>query len=366
MPDVIVVGGGVIGLSVAWELAGHGLAVRVLEQGAFGREASWAGAGMLPPGSLANARTPESRLRGATHPLWPEWSRTLLSLTGIDNGFIRCGGVEVRFSDSAKELSDFEAGLTALRAEGVQIDSEALGEIREKCPPLNAEVTRGYWMPDFCQVRNPRHLQALQSGCLMRGVELVSGAPVRKIETRSGRIESVQAGVETYRAAEFIFAGGAWSSDLLAQAGIQLAIEPVKGQMVLLRAAQLPFRCVIQVGHRYLVPRNDGRILIGSTEERTGFDKRNTADAIADLIRFGQRVVPCLGDATFETCWAGLRPFSSAGKPHIGRLPQLSNASVAAGHYRYGLHLSPITAVLIRQILLKEKVLLPEETVVGN
>ena len=165
MPDVIVVGGGVIGLSVAWELAGHGLAVRVLEQGAFGREASWAGAGMLPPGSLANARTPESRLRGATHPLWPEWSRTLLSLTGIDNGFIRCGGVEVRFSDSAKELSDFEAGLTALRAEGVQIDSEALGEIREKCPPLNAEVTRGYWIgprSSFSRVAPGRQIFSLK------------------------------------------------------------------------------------------------------------------------------------------------------------------------------------------------------------
>ena len=151
---------------------------------------------------------------------------------------------------------------------------------------------------------------------------------------------------------------------LESQIGFPLTIEPVKGQMVLLRATPLPFQCVIQVGREYLVPRQDGRILIGSTEERTGFDKRNTSAAIGDLIDFGQRVVPSLRCATFETCWAGLRPYSTAGKPYIGRIPHVPNALVAAGHYRYGLHMSPITAVLIRQILLQQSVLLPEECVV--
>jgi glycine oxidase len=362
MPDVIVVGGGVIGLSIAWELAGHGLSVRVLEQGAFGREASWAGAGMLPPGTLRNARTPEARLRGAAHEVWPEWSKSLTSITGLENGYHRCGGLEVRLADAVEE--NFQRDLTALQAEEVVVDSENVTEIRERCPVLNPEITAAYSLPDFCQVRNPRHLQALQVGCSIRGVELVSGSPVHQIETYAERIDSVHCGETRHQAAEFIFAGGAWSGNLLGQLGIKLQIEPVKGQMVLLRATPPPFRCVIQVGHRYLVPRTDGRILVGSTEERTGFDKRNTTEAIGDLIRFAQQVVPCLKDAAFETCWAGLRPHSRNGRPFIGRIPQLSNASIAAGHYRYGLHLSPVTAILIRQVLLHQRLLLPEECVI--
>ena len=364
MPDVIVIGGGVIGLSIAWELAGNGLSVRVLEQGAFGGEASWAGAGMLPPGNLANARTPEARLRGATHQLWPAWSEALTASTGMDNGFVRCGGVEVRFPDSAGKRSDLSSGVAALRAEGVLVDTDDVTEIRRRIPMLSSDISAAYLLPDFCQVRNPRHLKALQIGCTMRGVELIAGAPVRRVETNGDRIESVQTGEAIHRASEFVIAGGAWSGEFLGQIGIHLSIEPVKGQIVLLRAIPLPFRAVIQVGHEYLVPRSDGRILVGSTEERTGFDKRNTAKAIGDLIQFAQRVVPSLKDAMFEQSWAGLRPYSATGKPYLGRLPQLVNATVAAGHYRYGLHLSPITAVLIRQVLLKQPVQLPEECLV--
>src|SRR6478609_6865788 len=110
MPDAIVIGGGVIGLSIAWELAGHGLSVRVLEQGAFGKEASWAGAGMLPPGNPECARTSELRLRAASHRLWPSWSQSLIDSTGVDNEFFRCGGLQVRFANS-DELKDEILGL---------------------------------------------------------------------------------------------------------------------------------------------------------------------------------------------------------------------------------------------------------------
>ena len=346
-PDVIIIGGGVIGLSMAWELAGQGASVRVLEQGQFGKEASWAGAGMLPPGNPEWATTPDARLRSASHVLWPNWAEILLQETGIDNGYSRTGGLEVRSNGS-----ELAAEVTAWRAEGVQVEVPKPGELRDRFPALNPNITSSYFLPDFGQIRNPRHLKALVSACAARGVDLRAGCPVVGFDHSANRIAAARTPAEEHRAAEFVVAGGAWSRELLRQAGHDISIEPVRGQIVLLEARPLPFRCVIQSGLRYLVPRADGRILIGSTEEHVGFDKRNTAEAVSDLIDFARGIVPALGAARFERCWSGLRPHATNGLPHIGRLPETANLSVAAGHFRAGLQLSPITAVKVANAIL--------------
>ncbi len=348
-PDVIVIGGGVIGLSIAWELAGQGMSVRLLEQGQLGQEASWAGAGMLLPGNPDLARSPEARLRAESHVLWPDWTERLRAETGIDNGYTRCGGIEVRLNGSASEL---DAEVAAWRSDGVVVDTPSLDEFRRRFPALHPDLSSGYSLPELGQVRNPRHLKALISGCASRGVDLHTGSPVIGFDRAGDRIVSARTPREVHRAGEFVVAGGAWSRELLRQAGHDVSIEPVRGQMVLLEARPLPFRCVIQSGLRYLVPRADGRILIGSTEEHAGFDKRNTAEGVAGLIDFARSVVPALGDARFERCWSGLRPHATNGLPRIGRLPETANLSVAAGHFRAGLQLSPITAVKVAQAIL--------------
>ncbi len=348
-PDVIVIGGGVIGLSIARELAGQGASVRVLEQSQFGQEASWAGAGILPPGNPDWARTPEARLRAASHVLWTDWTERLRAETGIDNGYSRCGGLEVRANGSASEL---DAEVAAWRAEGVVVETPALDELRDRFPALHPNITSGYILPELGQVRNPRHLKALLAACASRGVDLRAGSPVVAFDRSGDRITAARTNGEEHRAAEFVVAGGAWSRELLRHAGHDLDIEPIRGQIVLLEARPLPFRSVIQVGARYLVPRADGRILIGSTEEHAGFDKRNTAEAVAGLIDFACGLVPVLSDARFERCWSGLRPHAPGGLPHIGRLPGTTNLCVAAGHFRAGLQLSPITAVMVASTIL--------------
>ena len=348
-PDVIVIGGGVIGLSIAWELAGQGASVRLLEQGQFGQEASWAGAGMLPPGNPELARSPEARLRAESHALWPDWTERLRAETGIDNGYARCGGIEVRLNGSSTELN---AEVAAWRSEGVLVETPNLDEFGQRFPALHPHVSSGYVLPELGQVRNPRHLKALVSACAARGVDLRAGCPVVGFDHSANRIAAARTPAEEHRAAEFVVAGGAWSRELLRQAGHDISIEPVRGQIVLLEARPLPFRCVIQSGLRYLVPRADGRILIGSTEEHVGFDKRNTAEAVSDLIDFARGIVPALGAARFERCWSGLRPHATNGLPHIGRLPGTANLSVAAGHFRAGLQLSPITAVKVANAIL--------------
>jgi glycine oxidase len=160
--------------------------------------------------------------------------------------------------------------------------------------------------------------------------------------------------MSTYTAGRFCIASGAWSRPLLMQAGCESPLEPVRGQIVLLNAQPLPFGQIIQSGPRYLVPRPDGRILIGSTEEHVGFDKRNTAAAVAELIDFAVSLVPALAEATYERSWAGLRPCTPDGLPYLGQVPETRNLFVAAGHFRAGLQMSPATAVLMREVLLEQ------------
>ncbi len=349
--DVIVIGGGVIGLSIAWELARHGIAVRVLEQGLFGQEASWAGAGILPPGNPEQAQTVEARLRGGSHILWPQWTEQLRTQTGVDNGFHRCGGIEVRPPEVTESLGE---KIAAWRAEGVPATPLGASELRQRLPALNPDITDGYLLPELGQVRNPRHLKALYQACSAAGVDLRAGTPVVDFIRDGERIAAVRTAGDEFQAAEYIIASGAWSRSLLQRAGHDISFEPVRGQIVLLQTPAPLFRHVIEVGARYLVPRPDGRILIGSTEERVGFEKRTTVAGVAGLIEFARRLVPALDNARVERCWAGLRPFAPGGLPRIGRVPGTTNLSVAAGHFRAGLQLSPMTAVLIRQLILNQ------------
>ncbi|MEX0716332.1 MAG: glycine oxidase ThiO [Planctomycetaceae bacterium] len=362
MVDVVVVGGGVIGLTIAWELARAGVSVRLLEQGAFGREASWAGAGILPPGNPARARAPLDRLRAESAALWPELTAALTEETGIDNGYRVCGGIML---SRGGDLGEHRAALSACRDEDLPVEVPTAAQLRELEPAIApADATAGdeaYLLPTAAQIRNPRHLKALVAACVARGIELRSGETAIGFDSEGDRITAIRTTTDAHRAGRFCIASGAWSRRLLAAAGVDLPIEPVRGQMALLSLPRAPFRRVLQAGERYLVPRPDGRVLVGSTMERAGFDKRTTAAGIAGLIEFAVGLVPALGDATLERTWAGLRPGSPDRAPFLGRVPSHANLFVAAGHFRAGLQMSPATAVVMRQVLLDEDPLIPLE-----
>lgn len=358
MTDVIVVGGGVIGLSIADELAGQGAAVTLLEHGEFGREASWAGAGILPPGNRRLATSPKARLRAVSHALWPELSRRLLEQTGIDNGFRECGGIAVRLNGGPDEL---QHEISCWRNEGVEVQELPVDELQRCEPELSDQVSSGYRLPELRQVRNPRHSKALVASCAARGVRLRPGTPVVGIERDEERIVSVRSPDETWHASMYCIAGGAWSQQLVNHVGANVGVGPVRGQIVLLGMQPLPIRHVVEVGKRYLVPRPDGRILVGSTEERVGFKKRNTATAVSELIRFAEELVPSLSAATFERAWSGLRPGSIDELPYLGRVAGFENLFLAAGHFRSGLQMSPATAVVMRQVMLEQPPSIPWE-----
>ena len=356
MPDIVLIGGGVIGLSIAYELATRGASVRVLDQGPLGQESSWAGAGMITPGNPSGAKSPETRLRAESFVRWPDWAARLQDETGIDTGFDRCGGIELSPDHSASDVSAIAA---KFQSEGVHAEVVCSRELRTLEPNLHPELGEAVHLPDYCQVRNPRLLRALIAACTARGVELSPGSPVIGFDQSDSRVTSVRTPTETISAGKFVVCSGAWSQTVLAQAGVTIHVEPVRGQMVLLDMLPLPTHRIIEVGSRYIVPRADGHLLIGSTEEHVGFEKSNTAEAVAELIRFGCELIPSLKSARLERCWSGLRPGTPSGLPYLGQAPNIENLFIAAGHFRAGLMLSPITAVLLRQLLLNEQSALP-------
>ncbi len=349
--DVVIVGGGVIGLTTAYELAGRGLRVTLLDQQQPGQEASWAGAGILPPAHPGDPTHPLATLCRATNELWPSLSADLRETTGIDNGFRRCGGLGVSEIGDTESLQ-FE--IEAWQKAGVTVESLTAADI-EKCEAaVSPEISEAYRLPELAQVRNPRHLKALLVACQKRGVDIHSGQRVIGFERHDTEVLGVKTTHGLYSAGAVVVSAGAWSQELLQGAGCQLQIEPVRGQIVQLSCPQPPFRHVIECGPRYLVPREDGLVLVGATEEWVGYDKQNTAHGLQGLLTFAERLVPSLKDARFERAWAGLRPHTKDGLPFIGEVPGVQNLFVAAGHFRAGLHLSPVTARAISQMIAGE------------
>jgi glycine oxidase len=269
----------------------------------------------------------------------------LKQLGGVSNGYVVCGGVHL-------ETDEEPAPTTEWSAEGIRFTEVAPNDLSRLDAGIAPWSGRVFHLPGLAQVRNPRHLHALVSACLARDVLLQPHVAARQLERSGSRIVAVRTDRDRLTADRYLITTGAWSDELLVQVGWRPGIRPVRGQIALLNTGKQGVRPVIEVGRRYLVPRPDGLVLVGSTEEDAGFDARPTAEAIAELLRFAQAVRPDLRQATPEKCWAGLRPGSPDGLPFLGAVPGVDNLFVAAGHYRAGIQLSPGTGQCLAALLL--------------
>jgi glycine oxidase len=329
--DVGIIGGGIIGLTCAYFLANEGLTVEVFERGEPGQEASWAGAGIIPPGNPAGAATPLDRLRAIGSVRFPELARDLQDRTGHDPGYRRCGGIEFLREDAGPILEVWQR-------EGIRFHRLKRAELHQLEPAVLATAGEPYLLPECAQVRNPWHLRALLAACEQVGVRLHRHTPLTSLTEVPAR--------------HCLLAAGAWSRALLPTVPPHVAVHPVRGQIVLLRTPTPLFTRVLMVGKRYLVPRSDGHVLIGSTEEpEAGFTKGTTAEAVAELIRFACGLVPALASAELVKCWSGLRPATGDGLPIIGPVPGQANVLVATGHFRAGVQLSIGTAQVMTELI---------------
>ncbi len=350
MSDCLIVGGGVIGLSLAYELAGHAWRVRVIDCGRPGREASWAGAGILPPASPF-ADDPLEQLTALSNEMHRQWSVELLASSGVDSGYRRSGALYVARNAIAAQQLDYFAGLAHARKIAAQrLTPSELDEIEPSLRP-SGTIEAAYLVPDECQIRNPRHLKALLIACAGRGVEITSGAAAEDFEIRGRRIRAVRTSLGSLSADQVCIATGSWSGALAKKLGVSPAIKPIRGQMLLLSLLRPTVNRIVNEGSRYLVPRADGRLLVGSTEEDVGFDRGTTAGAMAGLLQFALSLVPDLATAQVERTWAGLRPATEDGLPYLGPVPGLENGFIAAGHFRSGLQLSTGTALVMSQLI---------------
>jgi len=353
MTDCVIIGGGVIGLSIARELAGRGARVEVVSR-AVGRDtASWAAAGIFPPAPDDANASPGDRLTAWSGALHRTWAEELRAETGIDNELRRCGGLHVAASDAG--LDRLATTAESWRRRGARCSWLTATDILAHEPALaaaieNGGVRAGFLLPDEMSLRPPRHLEALAASCRRQRVT-ITAAEVRDIDVRDGAVAGVVTDAGVVRGGAYCLATGAWSGTVAAALGIAIDTRPIRGQIVLLRLPCQILGRVVNFGIDYLVPRDDGRLLVGSTIEDAGFAATATPEAVDRLLGVARRLLGPLPGAVVEQAWAGLRPGSTDGLPTLGRIPRLANAFVATGHFRAGLHQSTGTAVLLADLI---------------
>ena len=263
-------------------------------------------------------------------------------------------GIDVEWTQSGLLILDDDQQAVAqvwaprYTANVQKVDADTISQLE---PALPAGHAAGLWMPEVAQVRNPLLAQALREDLKLRGVRVAENTEVTHLLSKKGRIRGAQTELTEVMADQVIVACGAWSATLLKELGQEVPVMPVRGQMILFRASpgQLQ-RIVLQKGH-YVIPRRDGRVLVGSTMEEVGFDKMVTDEARDDLAQVAYEMVPALADVPMERHWAGLRPGSPNGVPFIGAHPKIEGLFINAGHFRNGVVMAPASARLLADIV---------------
>ncbi|MCE8023392.1 glycine oxidase ThiO [Billgrantia aerodenitrificans] len=351
MQDVLIIGGGVIGMMTAWQLAEAGQSVTLLERRQCGQEASWAGGGIVSPLYPWRYSEPVSSLARSAEREYPQLAARLLAETGIDPEYRKEGLLYLRVDDG-------DHAFEWARQVGKPLEAVGADFIYAKEPWLAEGFTSGLWMPTLGSIRNPRLCQALRARLMaMQEVTLEEGVEVERVVVEDGRVSGAVTSCGYRPAAQVVLCGGAWSGELLAQLGQSLPVRPVKGQMMVFRTSPMPagrqlLERVVLADGRYLIPRGDGRVLVGSTLEEVGFDKTPTDEARESLRRSALAMVPALAECPIEQHWAGLRPAAPEGIPFIGELPEIQGLFVNAGHYRNGLVLAPAATRLMVDLLM--------------
>ena len=352
-PEVIIIGSGVIGLSAAWRLAQRGAAVTVFDKGRAGQGASHAAAGMLA--ACAEAEPGEEALVALgrlSQSLWPDFAAELEQASGLSVDLRREGTLLLALTaDDQKRLHHhlaFQQGL------GLPLEWISAAEVRRREPHLAAAIAGAIWSPEDHQVDNRKLAAALRIAAERAGATIREHTPVERIIVANGRSSGIALADGTEITADVVVLGaGAWSRAI---AGLPPAlrppVRPVKGQMIALAMEAPLISHVVWAPGVYLVPRNDGRLLLGATVEEKGFDTALTAGGVLSLLEAAWRALPAIEELPVAEMWVGHRPGSRDDAPILGPGP-VEGLVYATGHHRNGILLAPVTANAVARLVLE-------------
>ncbi len=332
--DFLIVGGGVVGLTTAQLLLQAGYRVTVAERGVAGKEASWAGGGILSPLCPWDYQEPVTRLALRGMDMFGEAASALHAFTDIDSEYRRSGMLL---------LPPFQYELAAQWCVQHRFTFQQV-DVAEYIPGQSGV---GMLFPDVAQVRNPRLMSALRKRVEMLGGTILEQHEVKSFELAGERVAALQTMRGKLIADAYIVAAGAWSRALLGEYALNMDIRPIRGQILLFKFDSPPFRQILLKQNLYLIPRRDGHVLVGSTLEDAGFDKSVTTAARDSLLGRARELFPGWRDLEPVQQWAGFRPGSPDNIPTIGRHPILSNLYANSGHFRYGVTMSFASAELL-------------------
>jgi glycine oxidase len=348
--QVLIVGGGVIGLATACALAREGHDVQLAERETPGQRASWVAAGLLTPSSPWKYPQALVDLCLRSEAMYADFVADLLGHTGLDPEYEVAGmlypeGVGL----GAEEVAHEERRRTELGFQGERLDRAQLDALQ---PGFAPAVSGAGWQPRAARVRPPRLLAALRRRCEQLGVLVTSHCEVAAL---AGGPRGVHGALTTrgqfLEAETVVLAAGSWSGRLAASLGLSISVRPVRGQILLLAGPPGLIGPTINNGESYLVPRRDGRILVGSTMEDAGFNECTNPETLLRLRSLAASILPVTRELPVEADWAGLRPGTPDRMPYLGRVPGLPGLVLATGHYRNGILLAPATAALIADLL---------------
>ncbi|MEW5904356.1 MAG: FAD-dependent oxidoreductase [Pseudomonadota bacterium] len=325
---IIIIGAGAVGLAAAQVLLRAGFGVTVLERGEVGREASWAGGGIMSPLCPWDYPDEVTRLALLGMERYAAFADELRATTGVDVEYLRSG---------MRVLPPFDMAHAAAWCDGHGMRYEVQGD--------------ALLLPEIAQVRNPCLLQALRARVMQLGGRIVEQCEVLGLETQSGRVVRVRTTQGDLSAEAFVLTAGAWNKGLLGEHARQLELKPIRGQMLLFKFEAPPIEHILLQRDLYLIPRRDGHLLVGSTLEDVGFDKSTTMEARDALLSRAIQLVPALRDMPLVRHWAGLRPGSPGNVPTIDRHPELENLYLNGGHFRYGVTMAPACAEILLNVM---------------
>ncbi len=345
MAHALIVGGGLIGLLTARALRARAFDVTVVERGACGAGASWAGGGILSPLHPWRFGDAVTRLALHSQAAWPGLAATLRERTGIDPQY-RSGGMLVVDPDDPGEVAGWA------RRHGVTVIPLERAQLAERVPGLRPPPGHARLLPGVASIRNPRLLRGLRGLAVGEGVAVRERVAVEAIAEAGGRAVGVDTAEGRIAADAVVVCAGAWSAGLLAGLGAEPpGIRPVRGQMLAYAAEPGLLEPVVLTHAHYLIPRHDGTILAGSTVEEAGFDAATTAAARAELHAAATGLLPALADCPVAAHWAGLRPGSDDGLPTIAPHPVVAGLWLNAGHFRNGIVTAPASAELAASLV---------------